>query len=140
MNREITENDEPLDRLFKLLPAESTGAFMLLRGIFPAYDENDTNLDQILSAYYSLTALVIILTPILLVKVWKVKHWPTIAFLTGTLIVWIANIDIDRFVDIGAWMGGWGTLIFNQYMAKGMLIVWAVMLVPMVIPPKKEEG
>ena len=63
---------------------------------------------------------------------------PTVYFLTGTLIVWIANIDIDRFRDIGDYIGGWAPLVFNDYLAKGMLIIWAVMLVPMVIPPKKE--
>jgi len=137
MQRDVDVNDEPLDRLFKLLPAESTGAFMLIRGIFPTYDKTNSGLDQVLGTYYFLTFLIIILTPVLLVKVWKMKHWPTVCFLTATLVVWIANIEINRFVDAGQFIGGWAPQIFNPYLAKGMLIIWAIMLVPMVIPAKK---
>lgn len=139
MRREIIESDEPLDRLFKLLPAESTGAFMLIRGIFPAYNSNHTDLNQVLGTFYFLTAIIILLTPVLLIKVWKMRHWPTVWFLSGTLVVWIANIEINRFTDIGEYIGGLAPYIFNDYLAKGLLIIWAVMLIPMIIPPKNIE-
>lgn len=44
MQRTAQATDAPLDRIFKLLPAESTGAFLLIRGFFP-YDASATDID-----------------------------------------------------------------------------------------------
>ena len=111
---------------------------MLIRGIFPEYDPENSGFNQVLGTYYFLVVLIIVLTPVLLVQVWKMTNWPTVYFLTATLFVWIANIEIARFVDIGQFIGGWAPYIFNSHLAKGLLVIWAIMLIPMVIPPKKD--
>ncbi|MEO0636145.1 MAG: hypothetical protein AAFY73_05800 [Pseudomonadota bacterium] len=139
MQRTPSSDDEPLDRLFKLLPAESTAAFLLLRGLFPVESTRDSIIVE-MGILYGLTALIVVLTPFLLRRVWNVRDVKIIAFMTMTFIIWALNIDIERVVLASeyliqdVWSGF--EFVLNPLLLKGLLIVWAVTLVPLVIPKK----
>lgn len=139
MKRAPDAKDEPLDRLFKLLPAESTAAFLLLRGVFPIELGGD-NFEDEAKIFYGLVLIVVILTPVLLIRVWDIKDRWIVTFMTGSFVVWALNIDIERVTVASeilirdVWSGF--EVLLNPLLIKGLLIVWAIVLVPLIIPKK----
>lgn len=141
MKREPDEQDEPLDRLFKLLPSESTAAFLLMRGYFP-YDPATDGFNPDLAIYWGLVLTIVALTPLLLFRVLNVKSKKIVTFLTATLVIWVLNIDIVRAQSLGEGLAAefatdFFVYLFKPELLKGLLIVWAIMLVPLTIPKKK---
>lgn len=139
MDRAPKSTDEPLDRLLKLLPAEATAAFLLLRGIFP-FDPASPSFQIETSIFYTLVAVILICTPLLLIRVWKVNERFSIIFITASFVIWAANIDIERVAAVSealtkdVWMGF--QYVLHPLLIRGLLVVWAIVLLPLVIPKK----
>jgi len=131
-----------MDRLFKLLPAESTAAFLLLRAIIPI-DQTSTNFKLEAGIFYSLVAVILVCTPLLLTKVWNVGNKAIVAFITLSFVIWALNIDIDRIKFVSGILAGdvWTgfDIVLHPMLIRGLLAVWAIVLVPLVISKKIQK-
>lgn len=147
MARTAEATDAPLDRLFKLLPAESTGAFLLVRGIFP-YEPARTGIDASSVALAILTLIVIVATPFVYSRGQPERDPVGSAFITVSAVIWIMNIEVNRFVDLGqhlqALFGANILLeaVFTTQFLIGLLIVWVITLLPLAgfkLPANRES-
>ena len=143
MERAPKDSDEPVDRLFKLLPAESTAAFLLLRAIFPI-DQTSENFKLEAGIFYGLVAVILVCTPLLLTRVWGVSSRLVVGFVTASFVIWALNIDIDRVKFIAGlladeiWTGF--DILLHPMFIRGSLVVWAIVLVPLIIPKKNRNS
>lgn len=139
MDRSPKSDDQPLDRLLKLLPAESTAAFLLLRGIFPN-DPASKTFQLEAGIFYLLVLVILVSTPFLLSRIWMVKEPFSIIFITVSFVIWAGNIDIERVTAVSeiltrdVWSGF--SYILHPLLIRGLLVVWAIVLLPLVIPKK----
>lgn len=145
MDRLPNESDQPLDRLFKLLPAESTAAFLLLRAQFPYESEDLTGQSNVI--FFTFVFVIFVATPFLLSNIWGSRDRKTISFVTATFVIWLANIDIERIHAIGEHLKSLDYMIVSSILGvmldkqfiQGLLIVWAIVLLPLIIPRKITE-
>src|ERR1043165_9102292 len=121
MSREIKSNDEYLDRLYKLLPAEVTGAYIAIRTLIdPTTNDNDKYL-------FFFGGVILVLAPFVYYWVLKISDWVQVAFLTFSYVVWAANIDVLKIV--AARPASWADSAIAQFLLnatfiKGFLIIW----------------
>ncbi len=130
MSREVDPGDKYLDRLYKLLPAEVTGAYIAIRTLIDPTTNNNDN-------YLLFFATVIfVLSPFLYYWALDIKNLPQVVFLTFSYVVWAANIDIVKIVAAQppAWLNGAVlNFVLNATFIKGVLIIWVILLVPLVL-------
>jgi hypothetical protein len=137
MSREIKPNDEYLDRLYKLLPAEVTGAYIAIRTLIdPITNENDKYL-------FFFGGVILVLAPFVYYWVLKISDWVQVAFLTFSFVVWAANIDVVKI--IAAKPASWADSAIAQFLLnatfiKGFLIIWVILLVPLVLRKPSERA
>ncbi|MEA2976216.1 MAG: hypothetical protein QOF19_1736 [Alphaproteobacteria bacterium] len=134
MDREIKSGDEYLDKLYKLLPAETTAAYLAIRTLISP----ETTVNDGFLLFFAIVILV--LSPILYVRVLHIKQRDQVAFLTFSYVVWAANIDVMRINSLkDAHFAGnrLAQFILDPIFIKGFLVIWVILLVPMVL--KKPE-
>ena len=136
-SREIKPGDDSTTRLLKLLPAEITGAYIAVRTI--CGPENHTN-DVYIGSF---AFIILIISPVFMRWALKMRNGIQIAFLVFTYVVWVANIEIERisqheqqFRDFGdniaPWVGSFVHFILAAAFIKGMTVIWAILLSPLV--------
>lgn len=136
MSREIKPDDEYLDRLYKLLPAEVTGAYIAIRTLIdPTTNDNDKYL-------FFFGGVILVLAPFVYYWVLKISDWVQVAFLTFSYVVWAANIDVLKIV--AARPASWADSAIAQFLLnttfiKGFLIIWVILLVPLVLRQPSER-
>lgn len=136
MSREIKPNDEYLDRLYKLLPAEVTGAYIAIRTLIdPITNENDKYL-------FFFAGVILLLAPFVYYWVLKISDWVQVAFLTFSYVVWAANIDVVKIIaakPASLADSGIAQFLLNATFIKGFLIIWVILLVPLVLRKPTER-
>lgn len=135
MSREIKPDDEYLDRLYKLLPAEVTGAYIAIRTLIdPTTNDNDKYL-------FFFGGVILVLAPFVYYWVLKISDWVQVAFLTFSYVVWAANIDVLKIVAArpASWDSAIAQFLLNPTFIKGFLIIWVILLVPLVLRQPSER-
>ena len=133
VTRQLLSSDSQLDRLYKLLPAEITGAYIGVRTLITP-ERNDQ--DQFLLFF---AILILIIAPFFYHFILKITSIWQIAFLTFSYVVWAANIDIMRISAYGNSTDYNAVIRFmlNSTFIKGLLVIWVLLLVPMVLQPEE---
>ena len=136
-SREIKPGDDFTTRLLKLLPAEITGAYIAIRTICgPESHSNDLYIG-------SFALIILAISPFFMRWALKMRNGIQITFLVFTYIVWVTNIEIERigqheqqfheFGDsISPWVGSFVHFILAAAFIKGMTVIWAILLSPLV--------
>jgi len=143
MARDTEPTDGYTDRILKLLPAELTGAYLAVRTIIGP----DTGDKDFYILIFGLILLVI--APFFLFSVLGVRKFINIVFLTVSFFIWCLNIDVQKLTEhngeiitaINAYAPSIGTLsgyLIEPVFVKGLLIVCAIVLVPMVMMGGRE--
>ncbi|MCK1385760.1 hypothetical protein [Bradyrhizobium sp. 21] len=128
MSREIKKTDNNLDRLYKLLPAEITGAYIAIRTLITP--ENNSQDGFLL--FFAIVILVI--APFFYYRVLGVRNLLQVVFLTFSYVVWAANIDIVKIVALKDTTDSAALkFIFDPTFIKGILVIWVMLLVPAVL-------
>lgn len=136
MERTAQATDAPLDRVFKLLPAESTGAFLLIRGFFP-YDPAQTDIDANWLGFALLTLVIVVATPFIYNRGATHRDVVGAVFITCSFVIWALNIEMNRFIDLGQHLQtylGQQLLVqalFTPQFLGGLLGVWVIALFPL---------
>jgi uncharacterized membrane protein len=126
MPREVNDTQSYFDKAVKLVPTEIVGAYMVLAGIIGA-DAASTaaptdSLSKILLTVVFFVLL--ILTPLYLIFISKVKNKVQIVITTLAYILWIYTL--------GGPFSIWG--IYNAKIAAVLLTVWSLVM-PLVVRP-----
>lgn len=132
-SRQIKSSDQNLDRLYKLLPADITAAYIGIRTLI----STETNNSDSYLLFFG--AVILLLTPIYYYRLLQIKDIVQVSFLTFSFAVWAANIDINRIATISSDspLSGFINFFLNPIFIKGVLVLWAVLLVPLVLNEKK---
>jgi hypothetical protein len=150
MDRQVKKSDDYLDRLYKLLPAEITGAYIAVRTQISV----ETTEDDKYLFFFGL--MILLLAPFFYWKILGITNWLQNAFLSFSFVVWAANIDAQRiFTARGTELYavktpagaetkvllsdfGFFNFISNQTFLTCLLVVWVIMLIPLAYKPVVE--
>lgn len=119
MDRELKPEDEPLDKIRKLLPTEVSGAFLALNSIVPAQAD--------VFWIYSTTAILVVACWLYLRSLAGISNILQLAFVSVIAFpAWAANIAVDRidFFD--------GP---NRFIAAVIVVIVSV-FIPLIIRTK----
>ncbi len=109
------------DVLLKLLPGEIVAAFLVLDGIILPQELN--------AKWLSLGVVVVLLimTPFYLIRIYNVKRWRQLLFISVSFIVWVYSV--------GGPFKYWD--LYNPRLGSIFLILWTL-LIPLVYLPGKD--
>lgn len=127
MPREVNSTQSYADKLVKLVPTEIVGAYMVLSGMIgvsPASSSTPGGMSGVLIIVVSVILLV--LTPIYLLRISHVKNVIQIVVTTLSFAVWVYTLG-GPFAVMG---------IYYPIIASIVLVLWQ-MIVPLIVPPQE---
>jgi len=119
MAREIREDQKYRDTLLKLIPSEIVAAYLVLQGIVPQHRAKWGML--------IVSIILLVLTPLYLSMIQKVKRSSQLTVTTISFVVWIYSL--------GGPFREWG--LHEAWIASIILVVWTL-IVPLVLNPKQQ--
>lgn len=142
-SRNLSTTDQPLDKLFKLLPAELTATYLSVRAILPTESDDE-------SVYLLIFgAIILLISPIFMKRLLGVTNKTQLLFLTFSLAIWMLNIDIQKVENIEGPVNTWATAhmmgwflpyVVNATFVKALLVLWVGILVPLTLGRAGQEG
>jgi hypothetical protein len=120
MPREVNDTQSFQDKVVKLIPTEIVGAYMVLAGIIPA---GSTKIGTLI-----VSAVLLVLTPLYLLRVSKVTNVSQLVVTSISFIVWVYSL--------GGPFAAWG--IYQPYIASIVLILWTL-VIPLVVSPQAQD-
>jgi hypothetical protein len=145
--RDIKRSDDYVARLLKLLPAEITGAYLAIRTILePERHDND-------SFIFVFSIIILAIAPFYMYFLLKMRNGLQIVFLMFSYVVWVANVEIERFnyheQTISYFIDqNFSSMILKTVMGflvapafiKGLLVIWVLLLTPFVFARPLQQG
>ena len=117
MAREIKEDQKYRDRLLKLIPSEIVGAYLVLQGIIPQ--------DRAKWGTLLVSIILVVLTPIYLSRINKVRRISQLTVTTISFVVWVYSM--------GGPFQAWG--VYESWIGSVILVLWTL-IVPLMVNPK----
>jgi hypothetical protein len=121
MAREIREVQDYQDRLLKLIPSEIVGAYMVLQGIIPQA--------QAKWATTIVAAILLIMAPLYLNRIQKVRRGSQLVVTTISFAVWVYSL--------GGPFQSWG--LYQAWLGSVVLVLWTL-AVPLIVNPKSIQS
>jgi len=115
MTRQITKDDEPRDRLIKLIPAEIVTAYLALQSLLIDLGEN---------VVYGVIVFLFIMTFFYLRRFGGVTDWIQLTFSAVSFLIWVFSIAPEEILK--SW--------YNPKLATVVLFCWTL-LIPFVYKP-----
>lgn len=140
--RSLSATDQPLDKLFKLLPAELTATYLSVRAILPT----DSNENAVYLLFFGI--IILLLCPFFMRRLLGVNNKTQLVFLTFSLAIWMLNIDVEKIELIEGTVATWANAhmmgwflphIVNDTFIKALLVLWVGILVPMTLGRAGQE-
>lgn len=117
MARQIKNDQNYQDRLLKLIPSELVGAYTVIGGIIPQAQAKWGTLIT--------SAILLILTPLYLLRLQGVTRPEQLAVTTISFAVWVYSL--------GGPFQYWG--LYQPWLGSVVLVLWTV-IVPLIVNPR----
>jgi len=125
--------DDYKDKLLKLIPAEIIGAYLTLKSIIDsAAITEGTELIQ-----WIVFALLLVLTPVTYIVIYKVKIFKQVAVTTFAFIIWVFTIG-GPFDSL--FTGSDGTILPLKGVIAGIILVFYSLIAPIFLQPKTDKS
>ena len=129
MARAIKPDQDYKSKLLKLIPTEIIAAYMALHGIFQGQVIQIGESDVTHFVGWGVFVVLLVLTPLYLVKIHKVKGNAQITLTTLSFVVWVYTLG-GPFQMQG---------LYQPQLASCILVLWTL-IIPLVIPTQAAKA
>ncbi len=119
MAREISNNQNYIEKLLRLIPSEIIAAYLIIIGIIPGGFSKWGGL--------IITVLILALIPFYLWRVQNVKNYMQITATAAAYLVWVYSLNGGPFQP-------WG--LYRSWLASIILILWTL-IIPVLVKPSE---